>query len=625
MKSIQEIRDSLIGRLKSNKVIKDSAYVGSNISILVDILAYVKYNISFTTVSAIKEVLLPTTSNYNNAVLFAKNILGYNIIPPTPAKSILTIKAKPESTLPLSIPANTKIDGGDNHQFLLKDDVIISSHSKEYKVEIFEGTVVDRGIDSDNTLFEINDAVSELVIPYSKIIKDGFIVKKNGLIQKQVFNLLDLADNTFLVEHFIKGKEWSKLIFSYVGYGNNLKSGDVVDVQFIITKGVSGNGISEFKPKEDLGYDIISSGESYGGTDIESLDSIKENAPKRYNTGVVAVTKSDYETILEEHNLIKTAVAWGGEDEYPQQLGHINIAPIPQDSKRRVLGPEEEASIITFLHKRRVISTIRNLTKPQYIYMDMDINIVGKLQSNNLIQKQNEIKKIVSDYFDKELRGARSIFFEATLINKIGKLFEDENYATPYIKFKPKLLMNYVDSSYKRKDEGDSVRTYIPNAIVRYKMAHHNDPEHIIDLPDDSTAIADLLNNGWKIFHHREEPINISFSGRWGSKAISSTSTTMNIPSNAPALYNLGFYAEVTEALPPNKLGLDKDIMIDGKVIGRFSNMLSCIIFDTKVIRDNKPADSEKNDFFIDMDYSPYFNVVGVNNSYFKLGTIEFK
>jgi len=70
------------------------------------------------------------------------------------------------------------------------------------------------------------------------------------------------------------------------------------------------------------------------GADEESIESIKENAPKFHNTANRAVTKLDYEAICDRQNTVRRTMVWGGDDEFPKAPGHIWFSFLPSNYTR---------------------------------------------------------------------------------------------------------------------------------------------------------------------------------------------------------------------------------------------------------------------------------------------------
>jgi hypothetical protein len=65
------------------------------------------------------------------------------------------------------------------------------------------------------------------------------------------------------------------------------------------------------------------------GQPAESNASIKENAPKYYNSNNRLVTSSDYVSACLRDARVKNAIVWGGEDEFPVSPGHIWFSFFP--------------------------------------------------------------------------------------------------------------------------------------------------------------------------------------------------------------------------------------------------------------------------------------------------------
>ena len=68
-----------------------------------------------------------------------------------------------------------------------------------------------------------------------------------------------------------------------------------------------------------------------GGEELESIDSIKRNAPKVFNAQNRAVTADDYESVIRNiYPAIADIVCFGGEEADPPEYGKVKIVIKPR-------------------------------------------------------------------------------------------------------------------------------------------------------------------------------------------------------------------------------------------------------------------------------------------------------
>ena len=74
--NFEDIRSSIKDYLRANTQFKDMDFEGSNLSILIDILAYNSYTTAYNTNMAINETFIDSATLRENVVSLARNI-GY--------------------------------------------------------------------------------------------------------------------------------------------------------------------------------------------------------------------------------------------------------------------------------------------------------------------------------------------------------------------------------------------------------------------------------------------------------------------------------------------------------------------------------------------------------------------
>lgn len=108
---------------------------------------------------------------------------------------------------------------------------------------------------------------------------------------------------------------------------------------------------------------------SVGGSDIEDIESIKFYAPKFFSTQNRLVTASDYETLIKhEYPYIDSIVAWGGEENDPQELGEIFVSCKPRGRETLDLW-EKEYIIENIIENKKMIGSNVQIVDADYIYI----------------------------------------------------------------------------------------------------------------------------------------------------------------------------------------------------------------------------------------------------------------
>jgi len=181
--------------------------------------------------------------------------------------------------------------------------------------------------------------------------------------------------------------------------GKKLRNGNVIIVEYIQTNGLEANGctINTYSSGPNsllLGNvnsitavlnDFNKQGVSYGGTDPESIESIKYYAPRNYQAQERAVTEEDYKTILvrEFSDGIDSFLVWGGEQNDPPSYGKVFISIKPKNGKR-ISTLEKLALEKSVLSKRNLVGITPEIVDPDFLFLEISSNSYYNTSKTNL-------------------------------------------------------------------------------------------------------------------------------------------------------------------------------------------------------------------------------------------------
>ena len=168
--------------------------------------------------------------------------------------------------------------------------------------------------------------------------------------------------------------------------GKKLDDGNLIVVDFLITNGAASNEIGSQDSVSSRSFtssnisnlsDIVVVTTSNGGSGKETLDSIRFNAPKAYQTQNRNVTANDYKSyISQNYGNASDVFVWGGEDNDPPEYGKVFVSVKPSNSS--VLNNEEKISLQNLIKDQNMVSIIPDVVDPNYIYL----NIKSKVKFN---------------------------------------------------------------------------------------------------------------------------------------------------------------------------------------------------------------------------------------------------
>ena len=409
-----QIRANLKNYLSTQDQFKDYDYEGSTMATLLDILAYnTHYNAYYLNMLA-NEMFLDTAQQRDSVVSRAKE-LGY-----TPSSSIgataninLSFAGVSANTPEVIVPRNSKFT-------TTVDDVKYTYVTPEtYKVANIGGTfakdiLIREGepvqykwtVSSSNParyiLPNINVDTSSIVVKVQESVTDTTTTEFTRATDiKEVYQTSPIY---FLEE---AGDNKYEIVFGQGAIGKSVKNGNIVIVDYLVCNGTETNGASTFKIDSLSGITTPYTAASIntvntvarGGRYQESIDSIKFNAPKSYQTQNRAVVSNDYERILTAENPdLQTVIAFGGETRIPAVYGKVYIAVKPYNNY--YLTTNRKTQIKSSIIDRTPLGIDPVIIDPDYTFLVPYIETYFDRTTSTVTyaQIEQEIRRIVSVY-----------------------------------------------------------------------------------------------------------------------------------------------------------------------------------------------------------------------------------
>lgn len=383
-----EIKTSLKNYLQSQTVLKDYNFDGSVLSTVLDVLAYNTHYQAFYSNMVANEMFLDTALLRPSVVSHAKQ-LGYVPSSIKAAKAIVNINLTNPASTDTYLARGTEFtginDAGTRYKFVNLETVYADAGATSFQnVSLYEGIIrrityiYNRDTKIGSYLIIPNDKadISTLSVRVYKSTTDTTGISD---LWEDGSNYLTLTPNSKV--YFLQEKE-AGIYEVYFGdgiLGQQPQNGNVVAIEYLETNGNVGNGISTFN-KTDAAISSIELTEdnsvAFGGSDLESVSSIKYNAPKFYQTGNRAVTENDYSALVyKKYSNVSSVNVYGGETVTPPQYGTVFVAIKPKSGG--VLTTSEKINLENELRKNSSIVTITpKIVDPDYIDLILDVSIV---------------------------------------------------------------------------------------------------------------------------------------------------------------------------------------------------------------------------------------------------------
>ena len=436
-----QIKVSIKDYLRSNSNFTDYDFEGSNLSSLIDVLAYNTYITSYNTNMVTNEVFIDSATLRENVVSLARNI-GY--VPRSRksarAKISFFVDTRSLTNAPSSIllkagvVATTNTFGGQSYSFSIPSDItapVINNVASFDDVVVYEGSRVVQNFTVDafepNQRFILDNAgIDTSLITVNVRPSSNSSAATNYYLSDSLFDLNGTSHVFFIQE--IEDERY-ELIFGDGIFGKKLSAPEYITADYTVSNGADANNLSTFNfagSLQDNDDRIITSGislittteSSHSGSSIESVESIKIYGTRIYASRNRAVTAADFEALIPEiYPETESVSAYGGESLNPPQFGKVFISIKPYND--RYLSNLIKDNIKRKLLKYSVAGIVPQVVDLKYLYVETISNVY---YNPNLAPSANNVKTAVSSNID--------TYADSTELNKFGARFKYSQYGT---------------------------------------------------------------------------------------------------------------------------------------------------------------------------------------------------
>lgn len=432
------IKTNLKTYLKSQDVFKDYNFEGSGLSVLLDVLAYnTQYN-SFYLNMVANEMFLDTALQRSSVVSHAK-LLNYVPSSYTAPSAFVDIIVNNVTSGSLTLPAYTNFlsesVNGVNYNFVSSNTITVNANTTSNtvtftNVELKQGLpatfsyVVD-STENPNFIFEIPDETVD-TNTIRVVVQDSSSNTYFDTYNKSSSYLtVDGNSRVFFLQEALNGNY--EIIFGNGILGKKLKDGNIVKISYITTQGNLGAGANNFVLMDSIsGFNnVLINGKiaAYQGSEKESIDSIKFQAPKSFASQNRGVTKNDYISLLKQNNVgvsFDAVNVWGGEENNPPVYGQVFVCFKPTGAY--TLTETQKQKIINDVIKPISIVTVEpKIVDPDYTFIKINANVVYDPSKTDLLPSQMEtiVKDAISNFGLFTLNTFNSTFMSSELTAEI--------------------------------------------------------------------------------------------------------------------------------------------------------------------------------------------------------------
>ena len=425
------IKVNLKSFLQGQSQFQDYEFEGSSISILLDILSYNTHYLAYLANMSTNEVYLDSADIRNNIVSLAK-MIGYT--PSSPRAPIASLDVTLNNATGSSVTMakgtifTTTVENI-SYQYVTNSDYTITPASGVYKfssVPIYEGSLV-----TFKYTVDITDVDQKFIIPSPSADTSTLLVKVQNSSTDTTTATYTLAGGynnvtaTSKVYFIQEGQDGKYEV--YFGDGINgaaVGDGNIVILEYVVTNKAAANSASSFTLSGNIGgfsdVTITTVSNGYGGTESETDESIRFNAPLQYAAQDRAVTTTDYESLVKSiyPNALSVS-AWGGEDEETPRYGIVNIGI--KAASGSTITETTKTDIVNKLKPYNVAAVAPQIVDPETtsVLLTSTVKYNSSATTKSADTLKSEITETITDYNTDTLQKFDSIYRHSKMTSLI--------------------------------------------------------------------------------------------------------------------------------------------------------------------------------------------------------------
>ena len=455
-----QIKGSIQDYLRANSNFTDYDFEGSNLSNIIDVLAYNTYITSYNANMVTNEVFIDSATLRENVVSLARNV-GYVPTSRKAARSTISFfvdtggftNAPSSLTLQAGTVATTTLFGGESFVFAVPSSITVpvaNNIAQFNNVVIYEGTRVTQTFTVDaytpNQRFLLDNAgIDTSLLKVSVKSNINATSSDSYYLADSLFDL-DSTSKVFFIQEV--DDERYELIFGDGIFGKKLEEPNHIIATYTVSNGAGANNISSVNFSGSIiddssravtdGISLVTvNTSSHSGAAIESVESIKKYGTRIYASRNRAVTAGDYEALIPIiYPETESVSAYGGETLNPPQFGKVFVSIKPTND--RYLSNLIKDNIRRDLQKYSVAGIVPQIIDLKYLYIETNSNVY---YNPNAAPSAETVKTLISTNIN--------AYANSTELNKFGARFKYSQY------------LNIIDQSHQ------SVTSNITTVIMR--------------------------------------------------------------------------------------------------------------------------------------------------------------
>ena len=435
-----EIKASIKDYIKANTEFTDYDYEGTNLSVLINILAYNTYLTAYNSNMVANEVFLDTATLRENIVSLARNV-GYVPKSRRASRAVVSFRVTglPAEYRTITLESGLVCVGAGNNnnlKFSIPERVVaqVDNGTATFSnITVYEGTLLTQNWTVVGNESEIKYELDNSFVDTSTIRVNVKNTQTDSIKEDYslVDNIIKVKNNSriYLIQETVD--ERYRLLFGDGIIGKKLENNNYITASYITTSGESGNGASNFifsgilfgnnneNNLIDNGISLITTvTPATGGAEIESASSIKYFSTRLYSSQYRAVTARDYEAIIPYvYDNVESVSAYGGEELNPPQYGKVFAAVKPKNS-----------NYLSSFAKRQILDKLRSYTVAGIVPELVDLKYLTVETTSSVYYNSSFVSD--TDALKERITNTLLAYSRTTEVNKFGGRFKYSKVST---------------------------------------------------------------------------------------------------------------------------------------------------------------------------------------------------
>lgn len=446
------IKNNLKISLAEKSEFSDYNFEGSGLSNILDVLATNTHYNALIANFALNESYLSTAQLRSSLVSLAEGI-GYIPKSKTASKATLTLSTntgdlsgRPST---LSLPTGTKFTSTvDDVTYTFQTRQTVTATDNGYGYYAYKtptGSLnidVLEGIAKTKTFFVGADSVDDVyIIPDTNIDMETAVVSvyqsTNDVSSTNYINISKAStinENTKLYIMKEAPNGFYEITFGDgVTLGKAPVAGNKIVIEYLQVNGSLANGATTFTANNRIqvgasNYDVtpVTTINSLGGAEAETMASIRKNAPFQYATQNRMVTAVDYSTLVLSNfgTLIRDIQAFGGEDALKPEFGVVFLSIVFNSDVTTDTVTTTKDSIRDLAKQLAVVGFDIKFEDPVTTFVETEIffQFNPKLGSLSLTTVQDNVQTEITKYFTENIGKFNQSFRRSNLLNDVDEV-----------------------------------------------------------------------------------------------------------------------------------------------------------------------------------------------------------